>query len=286
MYWKIRFRVKIIAGRIPVFKRVLRKLGYFRHGRMDSIAYASGVFKRHVALSSPALSEKPGGTCMELGPGDSLLTLIFARAAGFERTLLIDQGRHASADTALYASAADECIRRGRDVPRIGPHWTLEDVLRAYRAEYLTDGLRSLREVPSRSVDFSFSHAVLEHLPRNEAEEYLIQLRRISKCDSISSHVVDLRDHLGGSIQHLRFDEKTWESEAVRRSGVYTNRMRFSQWSALFGRTGWDFRIVERQRFPALPVPRAELDGDFAGLDDDDLRTHGFHAVLRAGESR
>jgi hypothetical protein len=284
MYWKIRLSVKMLAGEIAVLKRLFRKLGYFRHGQMDSAHYATGVFARHLACFPAGRPLRAGSACMELGPGDSVLTLLSARAAGFERTFLIDQGHPARKDMELYRSFAQTLIDRGYDLPPVSPHWNLEALLSAYGGEYLTNGLDSLASVATSSVDFSFSHAVLEHLPREQVLPTLTHLRRVSRPGSVSSHVVDLRDHLGGSLNHLRFSSRFWESESVRRSGVYTNRLRYSQWREAFAEAGWRFSPLEIQTYPRLPVQRARLAPEFGMLAETDLLVHGFHGTLHLPE--
>jgi hypothetical protein len=288
MVWKFKLALKIISGRFPAVKRAIKRLGYFRHGRMESPEYATGVFARHFREFLNG-SDEPGlrpetalkrGTCLEIGPGESLLTVMLARVAGFERVILVDEGRQIRENAGLYREFSRRLRDQGHDVPLIAPDWGTADILRAYGGEYLTGGLGSLAGLPDGSIDFSFSHAVLEHLPRGQVPDWLRELRRVSRVPSRSSHVVDLRDHLGGSINHLRFADSFWEGAALRRSGVYTNRLRYSQWMRLFEDAGWKARIVERQAYTAPPLNRNKLAPAFRELGDGDLSTHGFQVTL------
>jgi hypothetical protein len=288
MLWKFKLALKLCSGKLPALKRAFKRLGYFRHGKMASGEYAAGVFARHfeeylrprdetAARPEPV---KKGGTCLEIGPGESLLTVMLARAAGFERVILVDDGRQIDEDVEVYREFSRRLRAEGHDVPAIGPGWGIADILKAYGGEYLTGGLGSLASLPDGSVDFSFSHAVFEHLPREQVPEWLRELRRVSGASARSSHLVDLRDHLGGSIQHLRFTDSFWESAAVRRSGVYTNRLRYSQWMQSFQEAGWRARLVERQAYPVLPLDRDRLAPAFHSMDDSDLIIHGFQVTL------
>lgn len=80
-----------------------------------------------------------------------------------------------------------------------------KDVLAATNSQYFTDGLSSLRSIPTHSIDFIFSQAVLEHLRKHEFLDMMKELRRILKPTGICSHQVDLKDHLGGALNNLTF---------------------------------------------------------------------------------
>jgi ubiquinone/menaquinone biosynthesis C-methylase UbiE len=210
--------------------------------------------------------------------------MMLARAAGFERVIFVDHGRHITGDSACYADFSRWLRDHGYEVPVVSARAGIDDIMRDYAAEYLTDGIRSLTALPDHSVDFSFSQAVLEHVPKAQAGEYLRQLRRVGKPSGISSHHIDLKDHLGGSLNHLRFSEAAWEREALYRSGIYTNRLRYSGWLRLFGDARLDYRIVERKRFPSLPLKRRQLSSGFRHLEEDDLLTMGFQVVFAGDE--
>jgi ubiquinone/menaquinone biosynthesis C-methylase UbiE len=96
-------------------------------------------------------------------------------------------------------------------------------------AEYLTNGLESIRSIPSAMVDFVFSQAVLEHVRRDEFAPMLAETFRVLREDGYSSHEIDIKDHLGQSLHSLRFPESIWESSWFASSGFYTNRLRHSE---------------------------------------------------------
>lgn len=278
MWWRAKLTLKLLSGRIPVLKRALQRAGYFRLGKMEQEGYAEGVFARHFAVCAEGAGNR--GTCLEVGPGDSLFTVLLARAAGFERVVLVDAGWQAGRDLRPYQALARRLRANGHDVPEVDPHGTMESFLEACGGVYLTGGLRSLDALETGSIDFSFSHAVLEHLPRAETGAWLRQLRRVARSPALSSHVVDLRDHLGGSLQHLRFSSSFWEGPSLRRSGLYTNRLRLSDWMRLFGEAGWKPRLVERYAYPSPPVDPRGFAPEFRRLDASDLLTHGFQVTL------
>jgi hypothetical protein len=206
--------------------------------------------------------------------------MILARAAGFERVVFVDQGRQITRDMRCYANFSRFLRHHGYDIPEVSPSARVEEIMHDYAAEYHTNGLRSLEDLPDGSIDFSFSQAVLEHIPKAEAAECLRQLKRVGKASGYSSHRIDLKDHLGGSLNHLRFSESAWEQDIIHRSGIYTNRLRYSQWLRLFEDAGLDFRVVERNAYPALPLERRFLSQEFRDLDEADLLTQGFQVVF------
>ena len=97
----------------------------------------------------------------------------------------------------------------------------------------------------------------------------------------VSVHRVDLKDHLGGSLNNLRFTSTTWEGDLFRKSGFYTNRIRYDEMVALFDRVGFDCRLLRVMRWDALPTPRTKIDEAFRYLPDDDLLVSGFDVALR-----
>jgi SAM-dependent methyltransferase len=146
---------------------------------------------------------------------------------------------------------------------------------------YLTDGLRSLEELRSRSVDFVWSHAVLEHVLKRDFLPTMRELRRVLRDDGLVSHTVDLRDHLSDGLNNLRFPEKIWESKLMRSSGFYTNRIGMSEMLRLFLQAGFEPEIVGISRWPRPPIKRQLLAASFRELPEADLCVSGFDVVLR-----
>ena len=70
---------------------------------------------------------------------------------------------------------------------------------------------RILAHLPTNSVDFCLSNAVLEHVPKRDLALVAAELFRVLNRNGICVHRVDLKDHLGGGLNNLRFSEATWE---------------------------------------------------------------------------
>lgn len=147
---------------------------------------------------------------MEIGPGDSLLSGVVAAAFGASRTYLVDTGHYAGHEIAPYYQMIRLLQERCMVVPQSEDLHSVEDILRACRITYLTEGAVSLSRIPDNSVDLVWSHGVLEHMRRRGFERMCQELHRVMRPTGIVSHAIDLRDHLGGGLNHLRFSEKAW----------------------------------------------------------------------------
>ena len=278
--WWGKIAAKVVLARLPVDYKVWKQLHLFQLGTMEEPAYAHGVFKMHF---DPVRSRRTFDSFvgLELGPGDSLLSAMVARAYGASACYLVDVGAFAQGDLKRYRAMAEFLADRGLPTLDMKNMTTVEAVLGACGATYGTSGLSSLRAIPDKSVDFVWSHTVLQHIRRSEFLETMRELRRVLRDDGIISHWVDLQDCLGGALNNLRFRESVWESPFMSRSGFYTNRIRYSEMLALFKKAGFEPDVVQLKRWDRLPTPRKKLCNPFRGLTDDELCVRCFHVILR-----
>jgi hypothetical protein len=277
--WWGKIAGKVVLSRLPFDYRIWQRIGLFRHGAMDSSAYSIGVFQKHVQRGGLVNCLK-GKTIMELGPGDSIATALIASAFG-ARAILIDTGAFAREDLAIYHRLSASLHKMGLTPPQLSHARTLDDVLHACEATYLTHGLESLQALQSNSVDFVFSQAVLEHVKRSQFLDVQHECRRIMRENAIASHVIDLRDHLGGNLNNLRFSERIWESHFFSSSGFYTNRIQFTQMAKLFEKAGFSVELHNVRRWPELPTPREKLAAPFSHMQSEELCVMGFNVLLR-----
>jgi SAM-dependent methyltransferase len=138
--------------------------------------------------------------------------------------------------------------------------------------------------IPDASVDFCFSNAVLEHIPKLDFEKLAIELRRVLKKTGICIYRVDLRDHLGGGLNNLRFSDSMWESTFFKKSGFYTNRIRFSEILNIFNSAGFKCEVTRKLEWPELPCPLFAMDSRFHRYKLDDLRVMGFDMVIKCAD--
>lgn len=277
--WHAKIAMKVVFSRLPLRYQAWQRSGLFVHGAMDAPAYALRVVEAHVSRAGwRDLEDK---TVLELGPGDSVATAVIARAMGAARSWLVDAGPFANRDLAVYRAVAALLAERGMNAPDLSGVDSLEALLETCRATYLTNGLEGLAAIPAGSVDLAFSQAVMEHVRLHEVNPTLAELRRVVAPEGVTTHQVDLKDHLGGALNHLRFSEATWEADWMSQSGFYTNRIRFADYVRRFEAAGFRCDVDDVRRWPALPTPRARLAEAFRALPDDDLRVSQFDIVGR-----
>lgn len=278
--WYLRIAAKIVLSRLPLAYDWWKSIGLFSHGFMEDPRYAYSVFMAHREMSG--MAERPGGYVgLEMGPGDSLLSAILAKATGAERYYLVDVGAFANRDVHVARGMAHHARQCGLPAPQIDDAGTLDEVLTRCGATYMTKGLTSYREIPDASVDFIWSQAVLEHVRRPEFVDLARELRRIIKPGGVSTHQVDLKDHLGGALNNLRVGTGLWERDWFASSGFYTNRLRCEEMCALFQEAGFSVEVLKTTRWPAIPTPRRLLASEFAHLSDEELLISDFFVLLR-----
>jgi cyclopropane fatty-acyl-phospholipid synthase-like methyltransferase len=150
---------------------------------------------------------------------------------------------------------------------------SVDQMLDLLNAEYLTEGLDSLRSIAGSSVDFIWSHAVLEHIRRNQVEPFFRELRRIINPAGRMSHRIDFMDHLGGALNNLRFSDRVWESEFMAQSGFYTNRIRSAEMQQALRNAGFALTAVSVGKWERLPTPLNKLAPPYRNCAEDDLLT-------------
>lgn len=244
---------------------------------MDQADYIYDVFHLH-AVRSGVINRLNGATILELGPGDSIATALLAYSYG-ARAILIDSGDFATKDAQFYRDFAGYLGSRGLPSPDLSGAYNLDHILKACNAQYLTNGLNSIQVIENNSVDFIFSQAVLEHIPQKEFSRYLDNFYRILFADGCISHRVDMKDHLGGALNHLRFCSSLWESDFFTRSGFYTNRISFSRMIASMIAAGFEVELLKIDKWAAPPIKLSQVTRD---LDHtlNDCFIQGFDVLM------
>lgn len=278
--WFVKIPAKIALSRLPLGLRRWQDLNLFRAGAMDDPHYAFNVFKKHLgAIGRTGLAEC---TVLELGPGNSLLTALFAWAFGARRTVLVDGERLASLDTSVFVRAERMLSDLGLPVLGIQAGPSMDAVLEQLNATYLTEGLTSIQSLPDGVVDFLFSNAVLEHVRLAQVAPLIQETRRVLKHSGVASHVIDFKDHLQSGLNNLRFSDRVWESEFMARSGFYTNRITWPAMAETFRQAGFRVEPCSLHRWPAgLPTLQRRMALPFRDKPLEELMVMGAHAILR-----
>jgi hypothetical protein len=290
--WWLRIGAKLILSQLPLQYAFWKKLQLFEHGDMNQPHRSLNTFLEHAQTAGVLDMGKHGPrlkttnddyTVLEIGPGDSFFTAVVAKLLGASRTWLIDAGAFATTDIKDYIGLFKHMQQRGFMTPFATVPKNVADILEVCCGNYMTDGVTSLSHLPDTSVNYCFSNAVLEHVPKREFILLTRELFRVMKPDGVSVHRVDLKDHLGGGLNNLRFAEKTWERPLFRNSGFYTNRIRFCEMVDIFEQSGFYCSFPRILRWNRLPMPKGKMDAQFSSLPDDNLMVSGFDIVLRTG---
>lgn len=270
----------MVLSRLPVQHDFWKSLNVFEHGFMEEPEYAYDVFKRHFEKASQVRPLEPGFLSLELGPGESLQSALISNCFGSSKAYIVDVDRFASEDIQSYKEMANFLRSRNLDIADFNDAESIDEIINRCNGCYLTSGMSSLRSIEDNSVDFIWSHAVLEHVKYDEFFETMKELRRIVKDDGVCSHTVDLRDHLELSLNNLRFSDKVWESDLMANSGFYTNRIRYSQMLSIFEEAGFKIERTEVEKWDTLPLERSKLNQQFRELSEEDLCVSGCSVVM------
>ena len=220
-------------------------------------------------------------TILELGPGDSIATAIIGFAYGASATYLVDIGNFTTKDLNFYIKLADVLKFKGLKSPNISKANSIKEILNLCNATYLTDGLSSLKSIKNNSIDFIFSHSVLEHVRKYQFYTVQKELNRILKPQSYASHSIDFQDHLNYVLNNLRFSERIWESNLFAKSGFYTNRIPALKMHSIFKEVGFKIKRESFGKWKTLPIKRSSLHREFDIYDDSELLNRTSYVLLK-----
>jgi SAM-dependent methyltransferase len=277
--WQLKIAAKVVLSRVPLSHRLLNKVGVFNLGGMLRPEYAVGVFRRHFDKAEFARKNEPF-VALEIGPGDSLSSVVIARAFGASAAYGVDVGDFAADRVEPYQQLESYLRQKGLYPPSLARCANLRDVMDVCNGQYFVNSVESLKRIPTASVDFNFSHTVLQHVRRKDFRSMLAELRRIQRPDGVGSHTISISDILGGNLNDLRFSEKTWESDLMASSGFYTNRIRYNEFLRYFQEAGFIPQVYRTAHWDTLPTPRSKMAPEFARLPEAELQISGFDVYL------
>jgi SAM-dependent methyltransferase len=277
----------VIRASLPFQDRLRRLKRKFRPYTANP---ANSGLALHQGLQQVQLLRDAGanlsGTIMELGSGWLPIVPMLFHLAGARRLILTDVTK------LLDDHTIGEAARMiGNNIDRVAA--TLEvpaDALRArlaqkFRPDYHVPWQPS--DIASGSVDALISRTTLEHIPAVLLESYMPEFGRMLRPDGLMCHIIDNSDHWqhhDATLSRLNFlryeDGPLWRLMCRRR---YQNRLRHSDYLALFQRHGWTPLVVEASPDPQSlqDLETMRLASGFAGRDHQDLAILTSTLVLR-----
>ena len=146
--------------------------------------------------------------------------------------------------------------------------------------------------LPDSSIDYHISTTVFEHIPGADIKRILKETKRILKKDGVAIHFIDLSDHFQHQdksitrINFLRYSEKKWDRIAGNEF-AYCNRLRASDYLALFRKAGFDVCRCENLVDDEARESMADgfvVNEEFQKYSVDDLCVTKLMVALRLGE--
>ena len=94
---------------------------------------------------------------------------------------------------------------------------------------------------------------------------------RVLKPNGVISHNINYKDHLGESLNNLRFSEQIWESNIFAYSGFYTNRVPAIEMHKFFKKAGFNLVYENFGKWEKLPIKKNNLNKIFNKYTDEEL---------------
>ena len=269
--WRLKILIKVILSRLPINYSTWKRFNIFKHGEMESFDYSKQIFEGHFKDMSK-LNLIPNPSILEVGPGDSLFSMIFSRKYSNNMFYFLDVGDFANKDINLYKDLIKKLINEGYlEKFDINEDFSFDELLNFSNAKYMTSGINDLKKLDNDSIDYIFSHSVLEHVRLFEIDELISQMYRVIKPGGIVSHNINYKDHLCESLNNLRFSSKTWESDLFANSGFYTNRIPATKMHSMFKNVGFKILRENFGKWDKLPIPRLKISDEFKAFSDEEL---------------
>ena len=277
-FWIFKILLKVILSRLPLAYQIWQKVGIFRHGQMDNVDYAIEKFFMHIEDLNLDEKKISGKTILELGPGDSVASALIACSLG-AKCILIDTNDFISNKIQFYHILEKRLKEMNYNPPNIQNTKDVYEILKLCNSYYYVQGKQSMKLIKSNSVDLIFSTAVLEHLKLNEFGIIINEMRRVLKKDGLTSHEVDLKDHLNKSLNNLRFSKRIWESKFFSNSGFYTNRIRYSEIIKIFETNGFNVQILRKKMWNKFPIDINSVHKDFRDEPSEEILISSFNLI-------
>jgi SAM-dependent methyltransferase len=304
-HWLIKSAIHHVLYRLPRrqgWNRLFQKY-VTRSVFLDAEKFETKVMEchRHWASYRETKTDAPEFTAFELGTGWFPIIPVGLYLCGASKVWTVD------IDPMLRPEALQQMLQYFRDYAAIGKLREMLPGLKTERLEKLigllelipTNSPEALLKriqieclaldaqstpVPSETVDFYLSSAVLEYIPRPVLQGIFQEARRVLVPGGVMTHRLNLIDqfsyfdHSIGAYNFLRFTEKQWR---WRNSPmIWQNRMRISDFRKLLAESGFDVIREETDSGKPAELDSITLAPEFRGYPREDLLV--LHSFLTA----
>ena len=269
-------------------KNLLKRRISRKTGAMDSLNYSIGVLKKHFG-EFDAKNENIQNKCIvELGPGRSLGVGMLLIILGASKVYELDATKMAFDNEIILAQIVDFFLQSSLQHYIIDREQLLK--IKSTGLDYFQDKLIyhapynfDAWPIPSSSVDFVFSHAVLEHVS-NLHSTYL-EMNRVLKMGGKISHIVDLRDHfrkrfLGNWARFLQYPDGLWNLMTCYYP-ARTNRFRCCNHLTMLKDSGFEILSIDKRIETELPIEANTIAARFASMAEEELKISDIHYVAQ-----
>jgi hypothetical protein len=231
-------------------------------------AYFSAA-DRIIAASSLRGSGIESASFIEIGSGRDLASALALRMRGVGRVICTDVARLAKLPLIQHAAKHLSSILN-KPEPQLSSWSALFD----YGIDYQAPAAISELNGCQGRIDCCYSVDTLEHIPPPVLLQTLIQMRNLLKAAGRCVHMIDYSDHYArdsavSRFNFLKFTEEEWAPYNC--AFHYVNRLRHSEYIAIFRQAGFEILNADVELSPADDDVLSSLAPQFARFSNDDL---------------
>jgi SAM-dependent methyltransferase len=226
-----------------------------------------------------------GAHFLEIGPGTHFGAQLILASMGARVTL-------ADRFLARWQKKYHPMLYRELHKAWDGPNGALEAVIDAngYPPDVITlleEPAEALVSVPSETVDFTYSNAVLEHV--TDMDRVAAEMFRVMKPGASGAHQVDMRYHpsFDRPLEHVVMSDEDYAAEVAVHGYESGNRLRPSEFIAYFERHGLQVTqfsansSAEPEYFEEALRRLRNARSSYRNWPEDDLRSTGGRFFIR-----
>ena len=238
----------------------------------------------------------------EIGAGQLLMASIGLSLFGFKKIIAMDISKTESGFVDLVIKQYRKHAKKLgiKSVPKIEEKINDENLdrilLQKFNIDHRAPYDAAHTDLPDNSVDYVYSICVFEHIRADVLPNIVKESYRILNAGGLQYALVDYQDHrtynypdtynpdVTTIYDYLQYNQAEWVQEDSK-YGLHQNRLRTSDYEAMFTAAG--FEIVEVEKFGFDDADRAafatvKVAAEFKNkYSDEELMERGAHFILR-----